>query len=290
MQPKVVPGCQTPVKDGTVIVTGEYDKRDKTTPAARRTTRSTCPATGRRRPRPTRSKGCSSTTRSTARSATRPASASCRTTATSTAGPRRRMVDEKNTPPNKPEHLVDDHAVHRPLHHVHALRALHARDQRHGRAARSSAAAHHAEIDVFPGEPLENKLAGNVVDLCPVGALGSQGLPLQAARLVPEGRPTASARAARPGAAIHVDANKDIVYRLRPRENPQAQGYFMCDEGRYGYHYANAADRIKRPQVRRGGQARARPARGGHQAAAGRLRRPGPPSSPRASWACCRRS
>ena len=30
MQPKVVPGCQTPVKDGTVIVTGEYDKRDKT--------------------------------------------------------------------------------------------------------------------------------------------------------------------------------------------------------------------------------------------------------------------
>src|SRR6478752_4632258 len=28
MQPKVVPGCQTPVKDGTVIVTGEYDKRD----------------------------------------------------------------------------------------------------------------------------------------------------------------------------------------------------------------------------------------------------------------------
>ena len=33
---------------------------------------------------------------------------------------------------------------------------------------------HHAEIDVFPGAPLENKLAGNVVDLCPVGALGSK--------------------------------------------------------------------------------------------------------------------
>ena len=32
----------------------------------------------------------------------------------------------------------------------------------------------HAEIDIFPGEPLENKLAGNVVDLCPVGALGSK--------------------------------------------------------------------------------------------------------------------
>src|SRR5260370_34655418 len=28
MQPKVVPGCQTPVKDGTVIITGEYEQRD----------------------------------------------------------------------------------------------------------------------------------------------------------------------------------------------------------------------------------------------------------------------
>src|SRR5436305_5517503 len=32
MQPKVTPGCQTPVRDGTVIVTGEYDKRDPHAP------------------------------------------------------------------------------------------------------------------------------------------------------------------------------------------------------------------------------------------------------------------
>ena len=44
----------------------------------------------------------------------------------------------------------------------------------------------HEEIDVFPGFPLDNKLSGNVVDLCPVGALGRQGLPLPAARLVHE--------------------------------------------------------------------------------------------------------
>ena len=42
------------------------------------------------------------------------------------------------------------------------------------------------EIDVFPGYPLENKMSGNVVDLCPVGALGDQGLSLPAARLVHE--------------------------------------------------------------------------------------------------------
>jgi NADH-quinone oxidoreductase subunit G len=32
----------------------------------------------------------------------------------------------------------------------------------------------HSEIDIFPGEPCNNKLAGNVVDLCPVGALCSK--------------------------------------------------------------------------------------------------------------------
>jgi len=68
MQPKVVPACQTPAKDGTVIVT---------------TRRAPAP------PRPVPSKASSSTTRSTAPSATRPASASCRTTPTATATPRR---------------------------------------------------------------------------------------------------------------------------------------------------------------------------------------------------------
>ncbi len=42
----------------------------------------------------------------------------------------------------------------------------------------------HEEIDVFPGFPLDNPLSGNVVDLCPVGALGGQGFSVQPAGLV----------------------------------------------------------------------------------------------------------
>src|SRR5262249_17902432 len=56
------------------------------------------------------------------------------------------------------------------------------------------------------------------------------------------------------GCSIHVDHNKDIVYRLRPRYNPQAQGHFMCDEGRLGYHYVNSKNRLTRPLVRRDGR------------------------------------
>ena len=47
----------------------------------------------------------------------------------------------------------------------------------------------HEEIDVFPGYPLDNKLSGNVVDLCPVGALGDKDFLVQAARLVHEAAP-----------------------------------------------------------------------------------------------------
>src|SRR5262249_8833938 len=52
----------------------------------------------------------------------------------------------------------------------------------------------------------------------------------------------------------HVDSNKNIVYRLRPRPNPQAQGYFMCDEGRFGFHYVNSDQRFRRPMIRRDGK------------------------------------
>ena len=68
MQPKVVPGCQTPAKDGTVIVTNSREGQGRPGADARRR--------------------CCSTIRSTAPSATRPASACCRISATTTATPR----------------------------------------------------------------------------------------------------------------------------------------------------------------------------------------------------------
>jgi NADH-quinone oxidoreductase subunit G len=108
---------------------------------------------------------------------------------------------------------------------------------------------HHSEIDVFPGQPLENKLAGNVVDLCPVGALGSKDfLYKQRVWYLKEHKSVCADCST--GCSIDVDTNKDIVFRLRPRHNPLAQGYFMCDEGRHGYHYINAKERLGRPLVR----------------------------------------
>src|SRR5262249_2698955 len=107
-------------------------------------------------------------------------------------------------------------------------------------------------IDIFPGQPCDNKLAGNVVDLCPVGALCSKDF-LYKHRVWNLKTQQSICAACSTGCSVHLDSNKDRVYRLRPRPNPQAQGHFMCDEGRLGYHYVNSEDRFRRPLVRRDG-------------------------------------
>src|SRR3954464_9809490 len=160
------------------------------------------------------------------------------------------MVDVKNTPPNKPQlsssiTLFTDRCIMctrcvrftREVSGTAELLVTHRGD--------------HEEIDVFPGRPLENKLSGNVVDLCPVGALGSKDF-LYKQRVWYLKTADGVCSRCSTGCSTFTDTNKDIVYRLRPRphDEGEARGFFLCDEGRYGYHFANSADRVQRPMVR----------------------------------------
>ena len=94
------------------------------------------------------------------------------------------------------------------------------------------------EIDVVPGYPLANKLSGNVVDLCPVGALGDRDF-LYSQRVWFMRKHAHVCGGCSTGCSIDVDENQDHVYRLRPRENPFVNQFWMCDEGRYGFHYVH---------------------------------------------------
>ena len=111
----------------------------------------------------------------------------------------------------------------------------------------------HSEIDIFPGEPCNNKLAGNVVDLCPVGALCSKDF-LYKQRVWWLKTADSVCPNCSTGCSIYVDECEDHVYRLRPRGNPQAQGNFMCDEGRFGWKYMHSDERIALPEQRRDGK------------------------------------
>lgn len=99
------------------------------------------------------------------------------------------------------------------------------------------------EIDVFPGFPLDNKMSGNVVDLCPVGALGDTDF-LYSQRVWFMKKRDHVCGGCSTGCSITVEENQDKVYRLKPRENPHVNGWWMCDEGRYGYRHIHDENRV----------------------------------------------
>ncbi|HEY1065759.1 MAG TPA: molybdopterin-dependent oxidoreductase [Pirellulales bacterium] len=113
------------------------------------------------------------------------------------------------------------------------------------------------EIDVFrdtagnPIAPLKNKLSGNVVDLCPVGALGDKDFLYKQRVWYMKSHKGVCAGCSQ-GCSIHVDENQDHVYRLKPRENQAINKWWMCDEGRYGWQYVNREDRFRGPWQRDG--------------------------------------
>ncbi|MBX9626436.1 MAG: molybdopterin-dependent oxidoreductase [Gemmataceae bacterium] len=255
MQPKVVPGCQTPVKDGTVVVTGEYDKRD---PAAEPLN---YPADYTKGGKPGERAKKSQADTLEGLLVNHPLdcpvcdkAGECKLQDYSYGYGRSesRMVDDKFAPPNKP-HLSSKITLFTDRC-IMCTRCVRFTREISGTAELMvSGRGDHEEIDVFPGRPLENKLSGNVVDLCPVGALGSKDFLYKQRVWYLKAAEQVCSRCST-GCSVYVDHNKDIVYRLTARENPQANGHFICDEGRWGYHFANSGERLTRPQVKREGR------------------------------------
>ncbi len=111
----------------------------------------------------------------------------------------------------------------------------------------------HEEIDVLPGFPLANNLSGNVVDLCPVGALGDKDFLYQQRVWFMRRHRNVCAGCAT-GCSIWVEENQDRIYRIKPRENPAVNQWWICNEGRYGYPHVHDPRRLNRPQRRDGEQ------------------------------------
>jgi NADH-quinone oxidoreductase subunit G len=109
----------------------------------------------------------------------------------------------------------------------------------------------HEEIDVLPGFPLHNNLSGNVVDLCPVGALCDKDF-LYQQRVWFLRRHAGVCTGCSTGCSIWIEENLDQVYRLKPRENPSVNQWWMCNEGRYGYHHMHSEQRLIQAKRRDG--------------------------------------
>src|SRR5262245_10061890 len=119
----------------------------------------------------------------------------------------------------------------------------------------------HSEIGLFPGRDLENKYSGNVVDICPVGALTDRDFRFQVRVWYLDTAKSICNGCAR-GCNIEVHTNRrrphhnqgKRVARIKPRENADVNRWWICDGGRYGFRAIDDESRLTAPAVREGGR------------------------------------
>ncbi len=104
-------------------------------------------------------------------------------------------------------------------------------------------------ITTFPGQPLDSEYSGNVVDICPVGALTSTDFRFRGRVWFMSAARSVCTGCAR-GCNTFLDYLNDVTYRYRPRENEAVNQEWMCDDGRLSYKYLNA-ERVLKARIGR---------------------------------------
>jgi NADH-quinone oxidoreductase subunit G len=111
-------------------------------------------------------------------------------------------------------------------------------------------------IGIYPGKPLENPYSGNVVDVCPVGALTLKEFRFQTRVWYLKNTPSVCTACSR-GCNVLVGVGQqqvlmttrgqtdDRIKRIVPRPNADVNGHWMCDEGRLSYGSLSAAPRLE---------------------------------------------
>lgn len=106
------------------------------------------------------------------------------------------------------------------------------------------------EITTIDGRALETDYAGNYADICPTGSLTLKDFRFKKRAWFLKKTPTVCEGCSRGcNMEIHQDAN--VIARCVPRENMEVNKYWLCDEGRFNYHYVNQAKRIVEPWLKK---------------------------------------
>ncbi len=104
---------------------------------------------------------------------------------------------------------------------------------------------------------MHSLLSGNLMDVCPVGAITTRDYRFKSRPWDNPRRSTRSARCARKGCntTAWIKAKPEWakgaqLIRITPRFNPEVNGYWMCDIGRFDYHWIEGDERLHRPLLR----------------------------------------
>ncbi|MDZ4756484.1 MAG: 2Fe-2S iron-sulfur cluster-binding protein, partial [Phycisphaerae bacterium] len=105
------------------------------------------------------------------------------------------------------------------------------------------------QIDVFPGLALDNEIAGNVIDICPVGALLDKDFLFQQRVWYLKKTPSIDGITAS-GDNISIEHNEGTVFRVKPRANLDVNRWWITDEVRYGWKFVHHEGRLTLPVVK----------------------------------------
>jgi NADH-quinone oxidoreductase subunit G len=109
------------------------------------------------------------------------------------------------------------------------------------------------EIRSFLGRSVDSELSGNVIDLCPVGALTSKPFRYTARPWELQSHPSISPHDC-VGANIFVQTRRGRVMRVLPRENDSVNESWLADRDRFSYEALNSGERLTAPMIRLDGR------------------------------------
>jgi NADH-quinone oxidoreductase subunit G len=111
----------------------------------------------------------------------------------------------------------------------------------------------HAEITAYVDKSVNSELSGNIIDLCPVGALTSKPFRYSARSWELTRRPSIAPHDGL-GSHIEVHVKDHKVMRVLPREKESINECWLSDRDRYAYEGLNSPDRLKVPMIKHNGQ------------------------------------
>jgi len=111
----------------------------------------------------------------------------------------------------------------------------------------------HAEIIAFIGQTVDSELSGNVIDLCPVGALTSKPFRYTARNWELSRRRSVSPHDSL-GSNLIVQVKQDHVMRVLPLENAELNECWLSDRDRFSYEGLNSEERLQRPMLKEDGR------------------------------------
>jgi len=111
----------------------------------------------------------------------------------------------------------------------------------------------HSEIETFVGSTVDSELSGNMIDICPVGALTSKPFRYSARTWELSRRKSISPHDST-GANLIVQVKGNRVMRVVPFENEAVNECWLADRDRFSYEALNSDQRLTRPMLKQGGQ------------------------------------